>query len=310
MQNLYLKPVTPDDFPTILHLHNQVSPQKLSLEQFLEREHSRPNTEQFLERLIALESHNPVGMVSLVTSGFIRQQWAQINLVVSPEARGKGYGSAIWQKFRQCLDQHLLSGVEVHIDDSDPNARIFAEKSGFEFYAHRFSSQLNLLEFDATAFQADLEKPLQHGYQLEPFTKSLEWERLYNFFATSLSRAPDMQGLPRWTEQQVKEMLFDHPEASPEWIWLARANQRWAGIAVLLRRTQGQTYNFFTGVEPEARGHGLAIALKLCVIAVAKNAGFSQMRTNNLSTNAPMLAINRKLGFQVKSGRWLMQMPL
>jgi GNAT superfamily N-acetyltransferase len=139
------------------------------------------------------------------------------------------------------------------------------------------------------------------------FDKHLQWEQLYDFYATALSRTPDMAGIPPWTEQQVKKLLFESPDARPEWIWLALVNNQWVGLTVLVR-TRADTYNLLTSVEPEARGHGLAIALKLHAIAAAKKAGFSWMRTNNLSTNLPMLAINRKLGFQSNMGRWLMRL--
>jgi RimJ/RimL family protein N-acetyltransferase len=167
MQNVQLKPVTPSDFPTILQIQNAASPIQLSLEQFLEREHNPPNDQRFLERLLVTDSERPVGMVSLFTHGFIRPNWAQVSLLVQPESRGQGYGGAIWQKFQPYFGQHALHGVEVQVEDSDPKSRAFAEKHGFEVYAHRFSSQLNLLEFDLAAFQTDLVQPSLHKYRIE-----------------------------------------------------------------------------------------------------------------------------------------------
>jgi mycothiol synthase len=53
-----------------------------------------------------------------------------------------------------------------------------------------------------------------------------------------------------------------------------------------------------TGVLREHRGQNLALALKLAAIQYATQHGFTELHSNNASTNAPMLAINQKLGFE------------
>ena len=56
------------------------------------------------------------------------------------------------------------------------------------------------------------------------------------------------------------------------------------------------------GVLREFRGRGLAQALKWQTVLLAKKEGMRYIRTNNDSQNAPMLAINRKLGYQPEPG--------
>lgn len=53
-----------------------------------------------------------------------------------------------------------------------------------------------------------------------------------------------------------------------------------------------------TGVDREYRGRGIALALKLLTIRRSRALGATYLRTNNDSENAPILHINRKLGFQ------------
>ncbi len=60
-----------------------------------------------------------------------------------------------------------------------------------------------------------------------------------------------------------------------------------------------------TGVIREYRGRGIATALKLKISEYALKNGYSTIKTRNDSTNAPMLAVNTKLGFQRKVG-WIM----
>ena len=84
---------------------------------------------------------------------------------------------------------------------------------------------------------------------------------------------------------------------------LASLADRWVGLSAIgLYPEEGYAYNAFTGVLRDTRGRGLAQALKLQTILLAKKEGARYIRTNNDSHNAPMLAINRKLGYQPEPG--------
>lgn len=74
--------------------------------------------------------------------------------------------------------------------------------------------------------------------------------------------------------------------------------------------TNNYMYNMMTGVEPSYRGRHIALALKLLVIECARSYGAAYMRTNNDSENAPMLAVNHKLGYQLQPGRYLLTQSL
>ena len=69
-------------------------------------------------------------------------------------------------------------------------------------------------------------------------------------------------------------------------------------------------YNMITGVLPAYRGRKIAQALKLLTIRYAKKFGAATIRTSNDSENAPMLAINRKLGYKPLPGKYLLHREL
>ncbi|HKV82923.1 MAG TPA: hypothetical protein VJN88_00100, partial [Ktedonobacterales bacterium] len=54
------------------------------------------------------------------------------------------------------------------------------------------------------------------------------------------------------------------------------------------------------------RGRGIATALKVLAIRAARARDAAMIRTNNDSQNAPMLAINRALGYQPEPGYYRM----
>ena len=53
----------------------------------------------------------------------------------------------------------------------------------------------------------------------------------------------------------------------------------------------------FTGTLPEYRGRGIATALKVRAGALAHSLGIRLLVTANRVENAPILAVNRALGF-------------
>ena len=63
-------------------------------------------------------------------------------------------------------------------------------------------------------------------------------------------------------------------------------------------------YSMMTGVDRAFRGRKIALALKLLIIKYAQNNGISYLRTNNDAENAPMLAVNRKAGYQPEPGQY------
>jgi RimJ/RimL family protein N-acetyltransferase len=72
--------------------------------------------------------------------------------------------------------------------------------------------------------------------------------------------------------------------------------------AIAIYPADRHAFNAFTDVLRQYRGRGLAQALKLQTILLAKRQGMHHIHTNNDSNNAPMLAVNRKLGYKPESG--------
>ena len=74
-------------------------------------------------------------------------------------------------------------------------------------------------------------------------------------------------------------------------------------------RETGRAMNAGTGVVREFRGRGLGLLMKQHSLSLAAAAGITKVITQNDETNAPMLAINAKLGYQpLSSGHsWVLE---
>lgn len=101
---------------------------------------------------------------------------------------------------------------------------------------------------------------------------------------------PDLAEFKRWMES---------PDCSPQWVFVAREGDRLVGMSSLLfPPTRGNVWTGFTGVVRDRRGQGIGRAVKLAILKQAIQHRVACVRTDNDSTNAPMLHINEELGYQ------------
>jgi GNAT superfamily N-acetyltransferase len=99
------------------------------------------------------------------------------------------------------------------------------------------------------------------------------------------------------------EHVLDYPFFTAEGSFVALVDDVPAAVSLLIADEEsGRGANMFTGTQQAYRGRGLGLAVKLASIEWAKAHGITQLVTRNDETNAPMLAINRRLGYR-PSGR-------
>ena len=79
--------------------------------------------------------------------------------------------------------------------------------------------------------------------------------------------------------------------------FVARAGADVVGYATLVDGEDGVGLHAMTGVRPDWRRRGIALALKQAQIEAAKAAGLRRLRTANAVQN-PMLRVNERLGFR------------
>lgn len=272
---------------------------------------ARRSPAHFSRRWVWEEAGVVLGVAHLYFFPFDPPGFLHVTLLVQPSGRGRGVGSALWETVLEEARQQGAA-LAASVDDTDAESLRWAAKRGFVQHAHRFASELDLTAFDAAAHAPALANALAQGVTFTDLAAAdaATVDRYLNFVADRLTETPDLVGLPRWPLAQVREILRldgtpDFP-ARPDWLILAVApDGEWLGTSAMIRfRTRPVLYNELTAVISTARGRGLALPLKLQAIARAREEGYALMRTNNLSTNAPMLRVNRQLGFVPQPGRF------
>ncbi|CAM3294773.1 N-acetyltransferase domain-containing protein [Deinococcus saxicola] len=248
------------------------------------------------------------GIAHLFFFAFNSPGFLSAHVMVAPEHRGRGVGRALWQTVQAEAGRLGASNLSSGVSDTDAESLAWVGRRGFVQHLRRFASSLDLTAFDETRFQADSERAAAQGVTFMDMAGADETtlNRYLNFVADRLTETPDLAGHPRWPLAQVREILRLGSDPRPGWLVLARGpDGEWLGLTAMVLVFGGQAaYNELTAVHPSARRHGLALPLKLEAIRRARAAGIGTMRTNNHSQNAPMLAVNKRLGFVALPGQF------
>lgn len=211
---------------------------------------------------------------------------AQLNLSVAPSWRRRGIGSA------------LLDRILEHLDGA-PRVFAFAAESGAQFarrHGFELTQTMRVSSVDPrTVATGELDRA---DAELRPLA-SVGPEQTFAVDSVAAldvpaDESPDQVGYEQWIERHWRNPDFDL-EAS----YAACVDGR--AVAVTYTAVDypgGRAANAFTGVLPEYRGRGLARLVKLVAIRHVAERGVGLLVTDNDERNAPMLAVNARLGFR------------
>jgi RimJ/RimL family protein N-acetyltransferase len=200
------------------------------------------------------------------------------------------------------------------VRDDQPDWLRFAQNRGFTIRRHLFESTIDLSTFDERPFTGIIEAVEATGIRLFSLADVGDTEearrKLHAVNETASADTPGYDGgFPSFAE--FNKMFNTASWFRPEGQILAADGDEYVGLAAVgYFEDQNYMYNNITGVLPAYRGRKIAQALKLLTIHYAKAFGAATIRTSNDSENAPMLAINRKLGYQPQPGTYLLHRQL
>lgn len=300
---------SPADALHFLHLINTTHGGNRTLEAF-ERDEALLNTAEVNRRLLLEQQGTLIGFAEL-HSHYMPPGVLSAGVFLLSDLRGHGLGTQLWQRLVKDAESFAPVILEAAVSDRKPQSRAWAEKQGFQLVAHRIFS---LLDLETTQLQ---EPQLPQGFALVSMQEVLDqasdeqhaWDRFHDLLATLSSQIPD-EGGRIYTPEEVSRWAQHNPVFDRDTSLLLVHEGHWVGMILNHAEHPDERHIGMTGVLPEFQGKGLAKALKQASAVRARSLGISRFLTENDARNAPMRAINEKLGYHPRAGTWRLQQHL
>lgn len=237
-------------------------------------------------RALVAELDGEVVGESWALRAWFEQDLALIHVAVRKSARGRGIGSALYEE--AFAHARTLNAPTIAISFAENDAGVaFARARGFELARAEQVAVLDprtVAERPAAEVRSFVDANLHDAYRIDD---------------TATRDMPSLTPNEPMSWEEWEQHVLKHPLFTLEGSFVAYADGEAAAVSMLTADPEsGRSTNFFTGTLPEFRGRGLGLAAKLASIQWAAEHGITRMSTMNDETNAPMLAINRRLGYE------------
>ncbi len=222
------------------------------------------------------------------------------NIFVHPEKQSQGIGSALYQQALEFLTALEAICFRSQVAESDAHSLQFATTRGFSEAKRDFESLLTVKSFDFSSFAGLENVEGVEFHTAKELDSTVFRQAFFDCFTATRADVPRSQAA-----SPISFEFFQEQVLGDEYFL-------WAGTQIALdpktdtilgfsgvyqAAREGWMDQWLTATRREARGRGIALALKLRVIKYALEQDYSTIRTDNDTRNAPMLAINDKLGF-------------
>jgi len=191
--------------------------------------------------------------------------------------------------------------------DYDSQSLVFAQHRGFTIDQHIFNYDLDLTTFDESPFLPDIVDLETSGIRFcsfADFPDTLEMRhKLYDLNTCDMLENTNTS--TPWTYSIFEKAVLHAPWFRRDGQLLAVDGDQWIGMAAigLFPETQS-AYNEYTGVLRPYRRRKIATSLKVLSALYARKNGAQKILTDSNLRNAPILAINHKLGYKPQPGKF------
>jgi len=252
------------------------------------------------------------GFLSLSLLSNLETAWAFV--AVEPDLRGRGYGAVVLDGLVEAARadgrRQLLAGTGIGFEARDTSPVItWARSLGFTVANTEVQRNLELPVPDALLAELEAEvADHSAGYEVLSFSGPLpedllaSWCELENMFLLEAPMGEIDVEEGRTTPADVRDReAVDRRIGRRVYSSLAVRDGRVAAHTELsVTGDNDEAFQWSTLVHPDDRGHRLGLAVKVANIRALQQ-GHAQVRrvsTTNAETNAWMVAVNDRLGFE------------
>lgn len=233
----------------------------------------------------------------------LKPGFAEVYIKIDHEWRNQEIGSWILSEIVDFALKNKTRFLQTQIQETKEEDLDWAKKNGFSISGHYFESRLDILNFNKVPYRSLFETLKSSGISfttLDDYSKDENYQhRFWDFCWELVSDVPGMMDKPRPDNDRMIALMKDYDKKG---FILAVDDERWIALSIIVREKDDIFYNSMTGVDKRYRGQGLAQAVKIKAIEFVQQNKGKYIRTHNDSKNAPMLKVNRKLGYEQKPG--------
>jgi GNAT superfamily N-acetyltransferase len=290
-----IREATLDDIPSAAAMRQRAWPDMILTEEGMR--HSLENVPERAELLMLAwdEEGEIVGWCTACHDWHVSEpNRGSLVVAVDPSRRGEGIGAAL----AAAGDAHIESiGVVTTRAGSmdEPGARALAARLGFTEIAAASTSAVDP--------RTVVPEPVPDGVRIVPFAELDDARALYELDVEVSNDIPNEEfdgvSFEEWRDEFWRSPLIDQDASLVAFV----GDELAALTMIRIDEPSGRAQNNVTGTRRAFRGRGLARLLKTHSLHLAAQRGTTIAITGNDETNAPMLAVNTRLGYRPFSRR-------
>jgi GNAT superfamily N-acetyltransferase len=305
-KSIHIRPTIPEkDFAALAPLLTQLGSEPVTEETLYEWEQNMPPG-RIRRRTVAVTDSDQIAGYGITNHNAWQEDGRFFIWTAVPyEHRNQGLGGRLYEDALQFALDNEATVLDSEVRDNELESLRFAEKRGYTIDRHVYESVIALKEFDERPFAGLIESVEAGGIRFFSLAEAGNTEeamrKLHAVNARVVKDDPASSGrFPDFAH--FRDRMATSSWFLPEGQFMAADGDDVIGLAAVGKEPDNTMVNLITGVDRAYRGRKIAQALKLLTIRFARTYGAAAIRTDNDSTNHPMLAINRKLGYQPQPG--------
>src|SRR5215217_5231931 len=210
------------------------------------------------------------------------------NVAVATAARGRGIGTTLYERLEEHLRELGTTRVLTMFLET-PAGVAFAARRGFREVRAEVPSAVDPRDVDLSAAP-----PVD-----VVAVRDVPPEQIHAVDETASRDVPMTETIDDMRFDEWLDLVWNFPTFTRDGSFAVVEDGRAVAVSLIFADLEsGRAANAFTGTLREYRGRGYAVAAKLASMRWAAANGVTRMATTNDETNAAMLAINRRLGYQ------------
>jgi mycothiol synthase len=295
------------DYPHMAQIENTVFTDEFFTAQGLQDDDKRLPKHVKQQRFVAWLEGQAVGFAQYSqNAGQYHPQRFSVWVEVLPEFTQRGIGGLLYQRLLEDLAQHQPIAFSSNTRE-DKYGLEFLQRRGFVEKMRTWENRIALASHDHTPHQHLRGQLEAQGIQIINLEQFLERFTPEDYYRLNQTLSRDVPRLYPMTERSFEEWASWNLYGSkvlPHGTFFAVSGSEPIGMSQLFKSDGKYITIGLTAVLRQQRGKQLALALKTTCLEWAKTQGYFEVRTWNDSNNAPILALNSKLGF-VRCPAWI-----